>query len=85
MSKHKKGYGPRGLSTIQRKMLLVLSDGLPHHRKELHACLWEQEGPFKNIGAHLSAIRKQLPKGHEIICQVLHRTHYFRHIRTLNT
>lgn len=85
MSKRKKGYGPRGLSTVQRKMLSVLADGLPHHRKELHSCLWEQDGPLSNIRYHLSRLRKNLPDGEEIIYQYLKRTLYIRHIRRLKT
>ena len=72
------------LSHVQQKMLAVLSDGLPHHRSELHACLWDDQGPIGNIKPHLNMIRKVLrPKGEDIVCIFLHRRICYRHIRLL--
>jgi hypothetical protein len=62
---------------IQRRMLLVLSDGQPHAAAELHACLYERDAPLSNIQSHITAIRKRIrPKGQDIICVQNGETRY---------
>lgn len=54
---------------VQAKMLQVLSDGKPHTKEELHACLHDDLGNMSNIRAHLTAINKQLRQSEqEIVC-----------------
>lgn len=73
-----------GFTPIQQRMLIVLSDGLPHPREELHACLDDELSPYSAIKAHLSSIRKILrPKGQDIICEIVHRRNMYRQIRLL--
>ena len=45
---------------VQAKMLQVLSDGKPHTKEELHACLHDDLGPINNIYVHIATINKQL-------------------------
>lgn len=73
------------LSPIQRKMLEVLSDGMPHTREELHACLWDEQGALSNIKAHITAIRAKLrPIGEDILCEVGYKLQFrYRHVRLL--
>lgn len=54
---------------MQRRMIDVLEDGLPHSASELHACLEDTLAPMNNISAHLTAIRKLIrPEGFDVIC-----------------
>ena len=67
----------------QQKIVDLLSDGLPHTRKEVHACLWDELSPLSNIKAHITAIRKKIrPLGQDIICEYNGKIHY-RHVRLL--
>lgn len=75
--------GENGLTPVQRKMLEVLSDGERHDRLELHACLFDELGPVSNIHCHISRIRKRLPPGEAIVCELFNRRIYYRHIRLL--
>lgn len=53
-----------GMTATQLAMFDILSDGEFHSRWELHACLPDDLGGIKNIGAHLTALRKILePQG----------------------
>lgn len=74
------------LTPIQRKMMVIMADGLPHSREELHGCLADDLGPLSNIYAHISIIRKHLrPKGHDIICEIHNRSVHYRHVRLLSS
>lgn len=70
---------------VQRKMLEVLADGMPHTKEELHACLWDEQGPLSNIRAHICIIRKSLqPIGQDIVCEIRrNRKTYYRQVRLL--
>lgn len=47
-------------SPTQQKMLDVLADGKPHPAADLHACLYDDQGPIANIYSHLTFLRKML-------------------------
>lgn len=71
------------LTKTQNAMLEILSDGLPHHRDELHALC----GPSCAgvVSQHLQGVRKKLRMfGQDIICELRNRTTYYRHVRLLN-
>jgi predicted Zn-ribbon and HTH transcriptional regulator len=56
-------------TTTQKKIIEVLSDGLPHTKEELHTCLYADDGDLDNIKPHLTALRKILRrKGEDIVC-----------------
>ena len=66
----------------QAAMLSILSDGLPHHKSELHACC----GPSSSstVRWHLHEIRKKLRKrGEDVIFVVIGRRHCWQHVRLL--
>lgn len=69
----------------QLKILDLLSDGMPHLRKEIHECLWDEQGALGNIRPHISAIRKVLrPKGEDIVCELTYQRRLcYRHVRLL--
>ena len=77
-------------SPTQRRILKLLSDGEPHRREELLRCIDEETDPKKftadgrNLQKHLCLIREKIrPRGHDIVCQLLHRAIHYRHIITL--
>lgn len=69
----------------QRRMLALLSDGMPHSRHELHACLEDNLGAITNIRDHISKLRGKLrPRGETIVCEVWNRTIHYRWVRLLD-
>lgn len=75
----------RQFTPTQQRMVDLLSDGLPHSRHELHACLNDELQPLIHITPHLTLIRKVLrPKGQDIICEIYNRTVHYRHVRLLH-
>lgn len=82
MAKRKRKAGensrpPRTLDNlvpIQRRMLAVLSDGLPHTKGELFACLWDDLSKMTAVQYHVSIIRHALlPYGHTVVCELSNR------------
>jgi hypothetical protein len=73
--------GPRYTPTHQR-ILMLLSDGLPHSLQELMECT--DDGEFcsrKNIHTHLSMLRKKLqPRGEDIMCRRSGKDFLYRHV-----
>lgn len=72
------------LTPTQKKMLQLLSDGMPHSRAEVHACLPDELGARTNIYPHLSGIRRQLKEiGEAILVEFIRGRLHFRHVRLL--
>lgn len=73
-----------GFSPIQMRMIEILADGQPHHRDQLFECM---ENPMNSRAAlwfHLGVIRKHLrPRGQNIICELIHRAIYYRHVQLI--
>lgn len=73
-------------SEIQRKILTILSDGMSHKREELWGCLKYAEDRQATLVVHISNIRRILrKKGHDIICELVHRQICYRHVRLLES
>lgn len=71
---------------IQKKMLGVLSDGLPHSRDELQTCLWDELAGKTAVAYHVSLIRAKLKrKGETIVCEFVNRARLYRHVRLLKS
>ncbi len=65
----------------QQRILELLEDGMPHHRKELIACLNDELADRILLNQRLCALRKKLrPEGHEIICELGKKTIWYRHV-----
>lgn len=75
----------RAFTPTEWAMLVVLQDGLPHRREELHECL----DPLSSMGrvkAHVSSIRKKLlMRGETIICELNDRRICYRWVRLITT
>ena len=76
--------GTNGYTKTQLKMLAVLSDGMPHSKEELHACLPDELSSLEAVETHLCYIRRHLrPKGQDIICEFIRRQRKYRHVQLL--
>jgi hypothetical protein len=66
-------------------MYQILSDGLPHKKRELHGCLYDDMGALRNIQTHISLMRRQLrPLGMDILCELVNtRCVCYRLVRLL--
>lgn len=71
------------LCRVQLQILVLLSDGKPHSREEIHRCLSDDLGPLRNVRYHISRIRKFLPVDRHIVCEIFNRTVHYRHVRLL--
>lgn len=71
-------------SAIEQKIIDILSDGQRHTREELHSCLYDDQGSFNNIQAHISNIRKKIRlRGEDINCVIYSGGIYYQHVRLL--
>ena len=63
-------FDPSLFTPTQRRMLAVLSDGLPHTRLELAECLEDDLANPASVKKHLYLMRKVLrAQGQEIVCE----------------
>ncbi len=68
-----------------KRMLKVLSDGMPHKKEELHKCLDDDLASVSCVRKHLSTLRSQLKKINEdVICEYKDRSFFYRHIVLLS-
>lgn len=72
------------LTKTQLRILHVLSDGLPHSRQEIHACLPDELSSMAAIQPHIVEIRKRLrPRGEDVVCEIGNKAISYRHVRLL--
>ena len=71
----------------QQRLLKLLSDGMPHTRKELVKCLDDELTSLDTVNVHISYLRRKLrPIGQDIICEM--GSSYklgYRHVRLLRS
>lgn len=73
-------------TATEKKLLAILSDGMPHRRDELLSVLPDELGSFGNVRKHLTQIRKRLrPRGEDVLCEYYKRSYYYRHVRLLKS
>lgn len=73
-----------GKLTVPEKMLALLADGMPHLRRDLHDCLYDDSGKLSNIQVHISNLRRQLrPRGQDIVCEITPKGIAYRQVRLL--
>ncbi len=69
---------------VELRMLDVLADGMPHTRRELHACLEDDLGSLSNVQRHVHSIRKKLrPSGQDVVCVWSNGPVCYRQVRLL--
>lgn len=65
----------------QKRILSVLSDGMPHLHEELRGCLNDELSCDVNLRMHLCLLRKKVRTlGQDIICELKGGKSYWRHI-----
>lgn len=67
---------------VEQKIMDVLCDSKPHLKSHIVHEVGEGYWSDANLRIHLTNIRKKLPPGHEIICQVDSHHTYFRYLVT---
>lgn len=71
-------------STIRDRILAILSDGMPHCRYELLACLEDSEAELRTLQVHISMMRKPIRlRGEDIVCELFDGSPHYRHIKLL--
>ena len=63
--------GPTMFSPTEQRIMDLLSDGLPHTKKEMVACLADPMGGEDNVKPHLHNLRKKLLTRNEAVLCVL--------------
>lgn len=80
MANHPSGDG----MSVRQRILVLLSDGMPHSKDEIRACLYDELGSDSTIKCHISHIRTGLRrKGEDILIQFISNRIYYRHVRLL--
>lgn len=69
---------PRNLRPTERKILELLSDGEPHSKAELRACIEDELAADGALHWWISRVRKALPNGHIIVCEFRNRKIHYR-------
>lgn len=71
--------------SVPARIYQRLKDGQPHAKEELHGLLSNSDGADKDktLTVHMSAIRRQLPLGHEIVVVWVKRRLYYRLVRSV--
>lgn len=59
----------QSFTPTQAKILALLSDGRPHARKEVQACLPDDLACPAALRRQISRLRPKLPDGEEIVCR----------------
>ena len=78
------GANDNGFTPTQQRLLAVFGDGLPHTRKELHACLGDELTSPATLRCHIHLLRKKLrPKGQDILIEFVKHSLHYRHVRLL--
>ena len=78
MTAEKERPDHEGFTPTERRILILLEDGEPHLRSEIHKCCYDDLTPESSVKKHVSNIRKKLRnRGEDVKC-VLHlgRLHY---------
>lgn len=67
----------------EQRILDILADGKPHLRADLFHCVPDELGHWHNLNIHLSNIRRKLPDGETILCELRSRRICYRHVRLI--
>jgi hypothetical protein len=77
-------------TATEKRILDILADGQPHFRAVLGECLPDDLGRdgtpgkrYLNLNMHLYNIRKKLPHGEAIICELRERRICYRRVRLI--
>ena len=81
-----KGNNMPEFTATELRIVMALSDGLPHKKKDLLKIVSQKEIQSNNLNMHISKIRQKIrPLGQDIICELIGYSINFRHVRLLNS
>lgn len=73
---------PKPLTNVQRRMLVVLSDGFAHREEELIRCLKNGDGTPENVACQVSLMRLCLrPEGKDIVLHKRDGQNYYAFVQ----
>lgn len=73
------------LTVTQKKILKVLSDGLPHTKQELHRCLPDEMSGVSALWKHVCLARKHVRlKGKDILSVFVNRSIRYRLVKIIS-
>ena len=73
-----------GFTKTQQALLQLLSDGQPHPRKDLIACLGDSLADRFTLNRALKNLRPKLrTRPEDIICELKHKGIHYRHVKLL--
>ena len=71
-------------TVTEYRMLQVMQDGLPHARRELHACLNDELSALSAIKKHIQNLRERVrPFGLYIVCEIANSTISYRLVKLI--
>lgn len=70
-------------TATELKLLAILSDGMPHVKRDILREMWAEFGSASNLGVHMCNIRRKLPRSQTILAQLINRSVSYRHVRLL--
>ncbi len=74
-----------GLTPTEHRILKLLSDGMPHHRKEVKdTCLDDELATYPNLNKHICKMRPKIASRNlEIVCVFRYRQLCYRLVQPL--
>lgn len=74
----------RDFSPTHRRMLELLSDGEPHSKEELGACLYDElTDADQQVKVQIFRLRKRLPASEDIRCRRHNGSTTYQHVRIM--
>lgn len=74
---------PAVFTVTEKKLLEILSDGMPHSKYQLLEVLDDGLAAVGALRVHITNIRKKLPAGQIIVCEYARQQTFYRHARLL--
>jgi hypothetical protein len=72
-------------TSVQQRIMDVLSDGISHQKHDLLACIGDELATPNALQSHLTRMRLKLrPIGNNIICEIHDSRIYYRLVRVIS-
>ena len=73
-----------GYTPTEYRILNLLKDGLPHHKTEVHKCLYDELSQLDSLAPHICRLRaKLLQRGETVVAVIRNKTTFYQHFRLL--
>lgn len=75
---------PLMFTKTETRIIKLLSDGMPHERREMLECLLDVQARYINLQNHVVRLRQKLrTRNEEIVCELRKGSIYYRHVKLL--